>query len=109
MTKNRPYAAACDQNKQPILDVLKEQLSEPQNVLEISSGTGQHAVFFAEKMPHLNWQTTELVENLPGIRAWIEHAGSDKLPPPLELDVGSKQWPAMTVGGVFCANAIHNG
>lgn len=107
MTGNRPYADACEQNKWPILQVLKEQRSEPQTILEIASGTGQHAAFFARQMPHLTWQTSDLAHNLPGIGAWIAQADCHNLPNPIALDVGDKQWNVGKVDSLFCANAIH--
>ncbi|MGH8497492.1 MAG: DUF938 domain-containing protein [Methylococcales bacterium] len=74
MLTEKPYAPACDKNKNPILEVLREQFCRPVRVLEIGSGTGQHAIHFAEHLPHLDWQATDLAENLPGIRAWCEPA-----------------------------------
>ena len=107
MTANRPFAQACEQNKQPILAVLQEQLADASSVLEIGSGTGQHAVFFAEQMPHLSWQPSDRADNLPGIRAWIEHAQLMTVEPPIELDVGDAQWGIDTAENIFSANAIH--
>jgi len=104
---NRPFSEACEQNKFHILEVLKEQLSGSETVLEIGSGTGQHGIFFTQQMPHLTWQPTDLVENLPGIRAWIEFAQSKNVLPPVELDGGSVRWNVDLVECIFSANAIH--
>src|SRR6478609_2953430 len=94
MTKpSKPHAPACDRNREPILEVLKGYFLDRKQVLEIGSGTGQHAVFFAAAMPWLTWQTADLAENLPGIRMWVEEAGLPNLPPPIELAAGG-QWPA---------------
>jgi hypothetical protein len=77
------------------------------SLLEIGSGTGQHAVYFAAAMPHLLWQASERRENLPGIRLWWEEAGLANLPPPLELDVTGGHWPVRRFDGVFSANTAH--
>jgi tRNA G46 methylase TrmB len=68
----KPYAESCAQNQAQILEVLREEFAENKNVLEIASGTGQHAVFFARALPHLNWQTSELAQNHAGIQAWLD-------------------------------------
>ncbi len=107
MNQNRPFSEACEQNKLPILKVLKEQLNGSKTVLEIGSGTGQHGIFFTQHMAHLTWQPTELAENLPGIRAWIEFAQSKNVLPPIELDVGNVQWNLGPVECIFSANTIH--
>jgi tRNA G46 methylase TrmB len=64
---NKPFADSCQQNQEPILNVIQPLLKECQTVLEIGSGTGQHAVYFAEKMPHLRWQTSDRTEYHQGI------------------------------------------
>ncbi|MEM7293676.1 MAG: DUF938 domain-containing protein [Pseudomonadota bacterium] len=107
MSDNRPFAESCEQNKNPILDVLREQLTTPQRVLELSSGTGQHAVYFAKELPHLIWQPSDLPENLAGIQAWLDHAGSDNILPPVEIDVGEKEWNIEPVECAFSSNAVH--
>ena len=66
---NKPYSESCDENKQPILGVLEKIFTRPGVVLEIGSGTGQHAVYFSERLPHVTWQPTDVDSNLPGIRA----------------------------------------
>ncbi len=85
-----PFAEACEQNKQVIFDAIAPWLRG--EILEIGSGTGQHAVYFAGLQPGIVWQTSDRAENLPGIRAWIEDSGLDNLLAPLELDVCSA-WP----------------
>ncbi len=104
---SKPYAAACDQNKAPILAVLQEIFSQPGTVLEIGSGTGQHAVHFATHLPHLTWQPTDQVEHLPGIALWLEEAGLDNICPVLELNVIQKPWPVQQADGIFSANTAH--
>lgn len=105
---DKPFSEACEENKHPILAVLRRLFRDSAHVLEIGSGTGQHGVFFAGHMPHLLWQTSDLPANHPGIRAWLDEAGLDNLLPPLALDVGQESWPANSaVDGVFSANTTH--
>ncbi|MFN2308592.1 MAG: DUF938 domain-containing protein [Gammaproteobacteria bacterium] len=103
----RPFAESCEQNKRPLLDVLRAEFATRTRVLEIGSGTGQHAVFFAAALPHLEWQTSDLAEHHPGIRAWIDSAGLTNLQPPLALDVARDPWPSAAYDGVFSANTVH--
>jgi cyclopropane fatty-acyl-phospholipid synthase-like methyltransferase len=103
----KPYSAACDQNGNAILDVIKPLLSNKKNVLEIGSGTGQHAVFFAKKMPHLIWQTSDQIENHLGIQQWLDEANLDNTLEPIALDVSNDVWPNKTVDAIFSANAVH--
>lgn len=102
----KPYAAACDENRDPILGVLRPLFADRRAVLEIGSGTGQHAVYFASALPHLTWQTSDVAAHLPGIRAWLDEARLPNLPPPLPLDV-SIDWPDRTFDAVFSANTAH--
>jgi SAM-dependent methyltransferase len=104
---NKPFSQACENNKQPILVVLQQAFAAVDRVLEIGSGTGQHAVYFAEAMPWLRWQPSDRVENLPGIRAWCEAAGLRNLEQPLELDVSVTPWPITNTAAVFSANTAH--
>lgn len=103
----KPYSEACEQNKEPILAVLREVFTEPGLILEIGAGTGQHAVHFARALPHLDWQPTDQADYLPGIRQWIAEADLPNLRPPLELDVCSPAWPIAQAAGVFSANTTH--
>jgi SAM-dependent methyltransferase len=102
----KPFSEACEENKVPILQVLLRLFRGRQRVLEIGSGTGQHAVHFAAAMPHLIWQTSDLVENHPGICAWLEEAALVNTREPISLDVSS-DWPLTTYDGVFSANTTH--
>lgn len=102
----KPFSQACENNKQPILDIISPVFSRHDCVLEIGSGTGQHAVFFARHMPHLRWQCSDQTEYLPGIRAWIEDAGLNNLEAPLTIDV-TMPWPVTQVPAVFSANTVH--
>jgi len=103
----KPFAESCEQNKHAILDVLQDYLPARRRLLEIGSGTGQHAVFFAARFPHLHWQTSDRVENHAGIRAWLEEAALPNLAPPLALDVTDSPWPPLSVDAVFSANTAH--
>jgi cyclopropane fatty-acyl-phospholipid synthase-like methyltransferase len=102
-----PSSAASERNKRPILEVLREEFKDRRRVLEIGSGTGQHAVFFAAELPWLVWQTSDLRENHPGIRAWLEDARLDNVQPPLELDVDRFDAASVTADAVFSANTAH--
>jgi len=103
---NKPFAESCEQNKRVIFDVLQAEFSESKSLLEIASGTGQHAVYFANKMPHLNWQCSDRSSELSGLNRWIDEAQLSNLPAAIELDVLS-QWPACQYDAVFSANAVH--
>ena len=102
----KPNAPSCEKNREPILGVLREHFADRQHVLEIGSGTGQHAVFFAEHLPHLSWQTSDRAENLPGITAWLDEAALPNTPPPLLLDV-HETWPTGRFDAFFSANTLH--
>lgn len=104
---DKPYAPACDRNRDPILAVLREHFADRRRVLEIGSGTGQHAVYFARALPHLVWQASDRAENLPGIRAWLEEAALPNTPPPIELDVTLEPWPTAAFDALFSANTLH--
>jgi cyclopropane fatty-acyl-phospholipid synthase-like methyltransferase len=103
----KPYAKSCDQNRDPILVVLSVLFARSREVLEIGSGTGQHAVYFGARMPNLIWHTSDRDENHAGIRMWIEEAGLSNVLPPLALDVSQNEWPAIEVDAVFSANTTH--
>jgi SAM-dependent methyltransferase len=98
---------SCERNKEPILAVLREILAVPGLVLEIGSGSGQHAVHFARGLPHVEWQPTDVADNLPGISAWRDEAGLANLHEPLVLDLFSDRWPVAVAQAVVCINTIH--
>lgn len=102
----KPYAEACERNKRPILEVLIHEFADVRRVLEVGSGTGQHAAFFGPALPHLVWQTSDLAASHAGIQAWIAEAGAPNVRPPLLLDVlGS--WPDWPFDAAFSANTAH--
>lgn len=94
---DKPYSPACERNREPILAVLRGQFRDRRHVLEIGSGTGQHAVHFAAHLPWLTWQCSDRPEYLPGIRRWLAEAALRNTPPPLELDVARGPWPTVPV------------
>jgi len=106
MPPEKPYSDACERNREPILEVLRQYFADRRAVLEIGSGTGQHAVHFAAALPQLTWQASDLPERLPGMRAWFEEARLPNLPAPLALDVHGP-WPAVQFDAVFTANTLH--
>ena len=88
----KSFCQSCENNKDPILDVLRPLLASRHRVLEIGSGTGQHAAYFAAALPHLEWQTSDVVDNHASIRAWTDGVGNARAP--LLLDVDAGDWPA---------------
>lgn len=103
----KPFAESSAQNRAPIQAVLEEVFADRRRVLEIASGTGQHAVYFGEVLPHLCWQTSELAANHPGIQAWLDEARLPNVLPPVALDVNDPVWPVDTFDAVFNANTVH--
>ncbi len=103
----KPVAESCLRNQDAILEQLLPLLADRKTVLEIASGTGQHAVHFGRAMPYLRWQTSELAANHPGIHAWLNEAGLPNVLPPVHLDVNDGRWPVETVDAVFNANTVH--
>ena len=104
---NLPFSEACERNKKPILKILQNALSNSKHVLEIGSGTGQHAVYFGRKLNHLIWQTSDLEGNSAQINARLEFEGTDNTIAPLTLDVTQSNWPKIYVDAVFIANVFH--
>ena len=103
---NKPFSPSCDRNRDVILAVLREHFADRSRVLEIGSGTGQHAIYFAAALPHLTWQTSDVADNLPGIRQWLDEAGLANTPEPQAFDVNGA-WPAGPFDAVFSANTLH--
>ncbi len=101
------YSEACERNKQPIVERLQTILTEVGSVLEIGSGTAQHAVHFARHLPYLTWLTSDLKENIPAIKARLEQEGLSNIHEPVELDVSRHPWPVSIVDAVFTANTLH--
>ncbi|ARN73921.1 DUF938 domain-containing protein [Oceanicoccus sagamiensis] len=106
MSMDRPFSQACENNKAVILDVLQRYFADTDYVLEIGSGTGQHAVYFAEHLPHLYWQPADQQEYIEGINSWLDWAQRDNILPPQVLDV-NQPWPVATTPAIFSANTVH--
>lgn len=102
----KPFSQACENNKAPILEVLKEHLNASDYVLEVGSGTGQHAVHFAQSLQHLQWQPADREENIEGINLWRDWAQLGNLLAPLILDV-NQPWPVTTAQNIYSANTLH--
>lgn len=98
---------ACERNKGPILNILKDIFANRRYVLEIGSGTAQHAVHFGNNLSHLVWQTSDLKENLPDITERIKLEGPDNIKLPLELDVTHRPWNVEAADAIFTANTLH--
>ena len=103
----KPFSQSCEDNKQVIFETIAPFLAQKKSVLEIASGTGQHAVFFAEQLPHLTWQTSDLLESHVGIHQWLDEANLENLYRPVELNVSESKWPSFTYDAVFSANSFH--
>jgi len=109
----KPYSSSCERNRDPILSVLREYFADRREVLEIGSGTGQHAVHFAAAMPWLRWQCSDHVDHLPGIRLWLDEAALLNTPPPFALQAvlepapGLSPPPSHRYDAVFTANTLH--
>lgn len=101
-----PFSQACENNKEPILNILRPLLANSKRVLEVGSGTGQHAVHFAPALPWLEWQPSDLAENHSGIEAWRQAHPSDNLRAPLLFDLHHSDWSCV-VDAVFSANTAH--
>jgi SAM-dependent methyltransferase len=102
------HAAATERNREPILDVLRRVLPPEGLVLEIASGTGQHAAFFARALPALRWQPSDpSAPHRDSVRAWTRAAGADNVAEPVALDVESWPWPVTRADAIVNINMIH--
>ena len=103
----KPYSEPCERNKLPILNEIKSLFCSCHDVFEIGSGTGQHAVFFAEQLPGLTWHTSDRLENHDGILQWLRESALSNIVEPVELDVMIGPWPDQVFDAVFTANTCH--
>ncbi|MEA1987859.1 MAG: DUF938 domain-containing protein [Pseudomonadota bacterium] len=106
-TSNKPFSSSSEENKHVILKVIQKWLTDSKTVLEIASGTGQHAVHFAENMPYLTWQTSDLLESHSGINSWIKESGLTNILAPLDINVSEDNWPVATYDAIYSANSFH--
>ena len=104
---SKQFSPACERNREPILAILREVLADHRHLLEIGSGTGQHAAFFGAQLPQLIWQTSDLPHNHPSIKAWLDEAQLANVLPPLALDVEAGAWPDAQYDAVYTANTCH--
>jgi hypothetical protein len=104
---NKPFSQACENNKQPIFEVLYRVLADRKNLLEIGSGTGQHAAYFAPRLTHLEWHTSDMPNNHSGIKAWLEDVSVKNLHQPISFTIGVNDWPLGTFDAVYTANTTH--
>ena len=104
---DKPFSQACSNNQVVIGEILERVFADKKHVLEVGSGTGQHGVLFANKMPHLTWQMSDREQNHIGIKRWMNDYPSPNLLPPISLDVLSDHWPAAHYDAVYSANTAH--
>ena len=106
-----PFSQACENNKAPILEVLQKELQEHTHVLEVGSGTGQHSVYFAPRLPHLQWQTSDVTDNHQVIQAWHDAYPASNLYAPLAFNLLTDSIPKTNTGepydAIFTANTLH--
>ncbi|MCB1857633.1 MAG: DUF938 domain-containing protein [Gammaproteobacteria bacterium] len=103
----KPYAESCEQNRDPILEAIMPLFARCRSILEIGSGTGQHAVYFASRMPHLVWHTSDRKAHHEGIQMWLDEAALPNTRAPICLDVIADPWPSLEIDGIFSANTAH--
>ncbi len=103
----KQFSPSCERNQAQILAVLRDVLPKVGTMLEIGSGTGQHAVYFAAHLPKLDWQPTDLPENFASIRAWAAEAALPNLRAPVVLDLLAPASPTIDAQAIVCINTIH--
>ena len=102
-----PFSQSCENNKGPILEKLKKILVTNKHVLEIASGTGQHATFFSNELRHLAWQPTEIPSQIRNLSLRLTASQSVNLLPAVELDVDQEEWGVPETEAIFTANSLH--
>ncbi len=106
MTIEKPFSQPCENNKAPIFEHLERLLADAKTVLEVGSGTGQHAVYFAERLAHLRWLTSDLPEHHAGMNLWLDDYTGNNIERPFAFNV-DETWPEISVDAVFTANTLH--
>lgn len=107
-SSDKPFSPACERNQQPILEVLQQIIDEQdRRLLEIGSGTGQHAVFLAPHFPQVEWYPTDVQANLKGINLWLEEARIPNIQKPQRVEIGKDELPKLKFDVIFTANTFH--
>ena len=104
---SKGFSTSCERNQQPILEQLSIYFKDSKQVLEIGSGTGQHAVFFAQSLPHLIWNTSDMLDNHKSIKAWKQDEEVKNIVDPIEFHFGKNDWPDLDIDAIFTANTTH--
>jgi len=107
MIPEKPYAISCDRNSEPILEVLKDYISDRQSLFEVGAGTGQHAVFMAPHFLNLNWTLADLEDRHAGIQQWLKDFPRSNVKGPVEYSIGDTKQSFSKFDTVFTANTIH--
>lgn len=105
--EDKPFAPSCERNRDPIRDVLKRVLTGSGLLLEVGSGTGQHAAYIAKDFPAYKWQPTDLPEKLDDINKWAVESGASNILPAVALDLSEGNWPVEQCDVLVCMNTIH--
>ena len=103
----KPFSQACENNKEPILQIIRQIFSKTNFVLEIGSGTGQHACYFATHLPHLIWQPTDTPDNVKSMGLWQQSTLQSNLKSAVALDLTDRSWPYENIDAIFTANTLH--
>ncbi len=102
-----PFSQACENNKQVILEVLERHLKDGELVLELAGGTGQHAVHFAQNLPNLHWQSSDIPSNVDNLNLRLAGANLANLPAAISIDVNHSPWNSDKPTAIFSANSLH--
>lgn len=108
---DRPFSQACENNQEPIRLVLDDYFESGGSLLEIGSGTGQHAYYMSKHYSQLTWHTSDVKENLPGIEAWVQQSlregNGENIKSPMQLDINSATWKQEKLDFIYSANTVH--
>lgn len=104
---NKPFSQACENNKQCILEVISTYFNSGDQILEVGSGTAQHATYFCQLLPEISWVPCEIPENMDTLAAGLSGEKLPNLMPPEVLDVTQREWPLTGLDGLFSANCLH--
>lgn len=104
----KPFSPACERNQEPILEIMKEFITrDDHRLLEIGSGTGQHAVYLAPHFPWLEWHPTDMSDKLSGMRLWFNEAKIKNIQAPVRVEIGKDEFPKLKFDLIFTANTFH--